>query len=149
MLHRRIDKTPLEWLLHAWTAVNLVVGIFVIVPMLANEQVRATGYLFVAVSLLAVLLMLAAVLVWKLFRPTFAVLLAGTVFWGLQIFSLRQPDALYLLRLGLSMDFRLTSNPDFILAVNVLAVMVALLFAVAAKERWDANAASTAARGRN
>lgn len=133
-------KTPLEWLLFVWTAANVVLGAAVVLPMLANEQLRATGYLFTAALVLGVLLVLGIVLTWKLMRPTFAVLVAGTIFWGLQIFSLRQPDAIYLLRVGLSMDFRLTSDPAFIVAVNVLAVMITLMFAVAAKDRRDRHA---------
>jgi len=144
-LHRT-KKTPLEWLLFAWTAINVVIGAAVILPMLGNAQLRATGYLFAAALLLGVLLILGVVLVWKLMHPTFAVLVAGTIFWGLQIFSLRQPDAMYLLRLGLSMDFRLNSDPNFIVAVNVLAVMVTLMFAVAAKDRWDRQSTAGASR---
>jgi uncharacterized membrane protein len=137
MPRNRTTKTPLEWLLFAWTAINVVVSAAVVLPMLGNEQLRATGHLFAAALLLGVLLILGLLLAWKLMQPTFAILVAGTIFWGLQIFSLRQPDAMYLLRLGLAMDFRLNSDPDFIVAVNVLAVMVTLMFAVAAKDRWD------------
>ncbi len=137
MPQNRTTKTPLEWLLFAWTAINVVLGAVVVLPMLGNEKLRATGHLFTAALLLGVLLVLGILLTWKLMRPTFAVLVAGTIFWGLQIFSLRQPDAIYLLRLGLAMDFRLTSDPNFIVAVNVLAVMITLMFAVAAKDRWD------------
>ncbi len=140
MPRNRVTKTPLEWLLFAWTAINVVVGAAVVLPMLGNAQLRATGYLFAAALLLGVLLILGVLLAWKLMQPTFAVLVAGAIFWGLQIFSLRQPDAIYLLRLGLSMDFRLNSDPDFIVAVNVLAVMITLMFAVAAKDRWDQRA---------
>lgn len=135
--NRTTKKTPLEWLLFAWTAINVVVGAAVILPMLGNEQLRATGHLFAVALLLGAVLILGLLLTWKLMRPTFAVLVAGVIFWGLQIFSVRQPDAMYLLRLGLSMDFRLNSDPNFIVAVNVLAVMVTLMFAVAAKDRWD------------
>jgi uncharacterized membrane protein len=137
MPRNRITKTPLEWLLFAWTAINVVIGAAVVLPMLGNAQLRATGYLFAFALLLGVLLILGLLLAWKLMRPTFAVLVAGAIFWGLQIFSLRLPDAMYLLRLGLSMDFRLTSDPNFIVAVNVLAVMITLMFVVAAKDRRD------------
>ncbi len=135
-------KTPLEWLLFAWTAINVVVSAVVVLPMLANEKVRATSPLFIATLVLGVVLVFGLALVWKLWRPTFAILVAGAIFWGVQIFSLRQPEAVYLLRMGLTMDFRLNSDPNFTVAINVLALMVTLLFAVAAKDRRDGRAAT-------
>lgn len=137
-------KTPLEWLLFAWTAINVGVGAIAVLPMLANEKLRATGYLFAAALVLSVVLALGLVLTWKLWRPTFAILVIGAIFWGVQIFSLRQPEAIYLLRMGLTMDFRLNSDPNFTIAINVLALMVTLMFVVAAKDRRDGRAGTGA-----
>ena len=131
------SKTPLEWLLHAWTGANVLIGALVTLPLLFNPQVRASGPLLSAVILLLLAIVAGALLTWRMFRPSVAVLAWGTLFWALQILSLKMPGALYKFRLGLSMDLRLNSDPDIIVAVNVLGVMLTLMFAVALKDRLD------------
>jgi hypothetical protein len=141
-------KTPLEWLLHLWTAGNVLVAAWVMAPLPFNPQLRESGHLLFAVLVMAVAIASGALLVWKLFKPTVAVMIYGTVFWALQIFSLKKPDAIYLFRLGLSIDFRLTSDPDFIVAVNVLGVMLTLMFGMALKDRLDARDTAAAKQGK-
>jgi hypothetical protein len=124
-------KTKLELLLLAWTALNVAIGIWV----LLTGQLHVFGSGLVTVLPLAIGLPAAAFLLWHLLKPTRAVLLLGTLFWALQIVSVRLPDALYKFRLGLSVDFRLTDNPNYIVAINLLAIIATAMFATAAARR--------------
>ena len=138
MTHPRMTK--LEIALFAWTALNVAVGIWV----LLTGQLQVFGSGVMTVLPLAIGLPAAGFLLWRLLRPTRSVLLFGTLFWAFQIISVRFPDALYKFRLGLSLDFRLTDDPSRVVAINLLAILVTILFAIAAKGRSSTTAVATA-----
>jgi len=135
MTHSRMTK--LEMALFAWTALNVAIGVWV----LLTGQLQVFGSGLSAILPLAVGLPAAGFLLWRLLRPTRFILLFGTLFWALQIISVRFPDALYKFRLGLSIDFRLTDNPTYLVAINLLAIVVTILFALAASQRSEARGA--------
>jgi len=123
--------TKFELVLFAWTALNFAVGVWVLFT--GKFQVYGAGlapFLPLAIGLPA-----AGLLLWQLLKPTRAALLFGTLFWALQIASARLPETLYKFRVGLSVDFRVTDNPNYIVAVNLLAVVVTIMFAIAAARR--------------
>ena len=121
----------LEIALFIWTVLNVAIGAWVLL----------TGQLQIFGSGLAVWLPLliglpaAGFLLYRLLRPTRAILLFGTLFWALQTVSVQFPDALYKFRLGISFDFRLTDNPNYVVAINIFAIVVVVLFAIAAADR--------------
>ena len=113
-------KTKLELLLFVWTALNVAIGVWVVLTgQLTSYGSGAEVWIPLAIALPASL-----VLLWRLREPTRTLLLFGTLFWALQIVSVRLPDALYKFRLGLSVDFRLTDDPSLVVAVKPEGVEV-------------------------
>ena len=92
-----------------------------------------TGFVTVVPLLAGVVA--ATLLIWSLLRPTRVVLLFGTLYWALQIFSVQFPDALYAFRLGISIAFDVISNSSYTVGINLLAIIVTALFASAAIAR--------------
>lgn len=131
MTHLDSRKTKLELVLLAWTALNVAIGVWA----LLTGQLQVFGAGLVTLLPLAIGLAAAGFLLWRLLTPTRGVLLFGALLWALQIVSVLLPGALYKFRLGLSVDFRLTDNPDYVVAVNLLAIVVTTMFAIAAARR--------------
>lgn len=132
--------TKLELTLFAWTALNVAIGVWVLFT--GSFQLYGAGlapFLPLAIGLPA-----AGLPLWQLLKPTRAALLFGTLFSALQIASVRMPEALYKFRLGLSVDFRVTDNLNYVVAVNLLAVVVTAMFAIAAARRSARPQAATA-----
>jgi hypothetical protein len=131
MTDSEFQKTKLEIVLMIWTALNVAVGIWVI----ATGDVKVYGTGLSVFAPLVIGLAAAGLLLWRLFKPTRSVLILGTLFWALQIVSVRLPNALYAFRLGLAINFRLTDNPGCVVSVNLLAILVTISFAIAAVRR--------------
>ena len=132
--------TKLELLLLAWTALNVVVGVWILLT--GTFQIYGAGLLpFLP---LAIGLPAAGFLLWQLLKPTRASLLFRTLFWALHTVSVRMPDALYKFRLGLSVDFQVTDNAEYVVAVNLLAVVVTVMFGIATARRSAKPQAATA-----
>jgi hypothetical protein len=124
--------TKLEIGLFAWTAISVAIGIWVI----ATRPLQLFGSGFAALLPPVGWLLATGFLLWGLRRPTRLILMFGAFFWALQIVSVRFQDALYSFRLGLSINFRVVDNP--LVTINLLAIPVAILFALAASRRDDA-----------
>ena len=131
MTHFDSRKTELELVLFAWTALNVAIGVWV----LLTGQLQVFGSGLLTFLPLAIGLPAAGFLLWRLLNPTRGILIFGTLFWALQIVSVLLPGALYKFRLGLSVDFRLTDSPNYAVAINLLAVVVTAMFAIAAASR--------------
>jgi len=133
--------TKLETALYAWTALNVAIGTWV----LLTGQIHTFGSGLAAWIPLLIGLPSAGFLLYRLRKPTRAILLFGTLFWVLQTISVQVPDALYKFRLGISFDFRLTDNPNYVVTINLFAIVVSILFAIAAADRpASANQVATA-----
>ena len=129
MTNSRISKFEIGLL--AWTSLNVAIGIWLLFT--GELEVFGSGIASMLPLLLGV--PAAAYLLWRLLNPTRSVLMFGALFWALQIIRVRFPDSLYAFQLGLSIDFRLTDNPRFVVSINLLAVLVTILFVVAARRR--------------
>ena len=127
MTNTRNRMTVLELALYAWTALNTAIGIW----LLLTGSLRLYGPPLLAWIPIAIVVPAAVFLLWRMVRPTQAVLLFGTIFWAVQTLSVQQPHALYRFRLGLSLDFRVSDNPEFVVAINLLGILVTALFAYA------------------
>ncbi|WP_156969003.1 hypothetical protein [Arenimonas metalli] len=132
--------TNLETALFAWTALNVAIGLW----LLFTEKLQTIGSGFWALLPLAIGLPVAGFLLWRLLQPSRGILLFGALFWALQIISVSFSDALFKFRLGLSVDFRLTDSPTYVVAINLLAVVLTILFSVAAGKRLKTGAATAA-----
>ena len=123
--------TKLEIALYIWTALNIAIGIWI----LFTGQLRIYGTGLVVWIPFLIGLPAAGFLLYKMLRPTRAILLFGALLWALQTIRVQFPDALYEFRLGLSLDFRLTDNSNYVVAVNLLAIAMAILFVISAAHR--------------
>ena len=123
--------TKLELALYIWTALSVAIGSWVLLT--GQIQIFGSGlgvWLPFLIGLSA-----ATLLLYRLLRPTRSILLFGTLFWAFQTISIEFPDSLYKFRLGISFDFRLTDNPTYVVAINLFAIVVVVLFAIAAANR--------------
>ena len=136
----KLPGTVLEAALFLWNALNLVVCI----GAMFTGSWRVYGSGFKVLLPLLILFPAAIILLWRLAKPTRTTLWFGALFWALQVLSVRFPDALYRYRIGLSVDFRLTNDPSCIVAINLLALLTTVLFAVAAKRHTAASVTQSA-----
>lgn len=83
----------------------------------------------------AIGLVATAFLLWRMLNPTQSVLVFGTIYWILQIVSVQLPGGLYEFHFGLTVDVRLTDNPNYVVEVNLLALVIAIMFGIAAARR--------------
>ena len=128
---KRLGLTTLEATLFAWTAFSVVIAIWVLAT--SNLQVYGSGISVIWPS--AVGLLFAGFLLWKLRKPTRAVLAIAAFYWALQIVTVRFPHSLYSFSLGLSLNLRITDSQEHFVSVNAIAFLMAILFAVAAGNR--------------
>jgi hypothetical protein len=137
------EKKPtlFEWLLYGWLCLNVADVIWVIVGA-ADTPLSVYGsggvWAWIGTALVILLGVVATCwLLWRLLTPTWIVLVLATVFYLFQIVELRAPGWAIAFRLGFCVEIRLTDDPDFLVSINLVAIVSAFLYGVAAHHRFE------------
>jgi hypothetical protein len=136
------EKKPtlFEWLLYGWLCLNVADVIWLIVGADASFSVYGSGGVSAWIGSALVILLEAVAtgwLLWRLLTPTWVVLGLAVVFYLFQIVELRTPGWAFAFRLGFGVEIRLTNDPDFLVTINLVAIVSAFLYGVAAYHRFE------------
>ncbi|MGO4703254.1 hypothetical protein [Dyella sp. 2RAB6] len=124
--------TAFEWALYGWLCLNVAIGIHVI-----GGGVVIYGSGWRVWTLLPIGLISAGLLIWRLLKPTWITLGLAAVFYLFQVVEVRLPDGLYAFQLGLTVKYRVFDDPDLVVRINLLAIVTAWLFGLAAYRRFE------------
>jgi hypothetical protein len=134
-------RTMLEGFLFWWLAANCL--IFVVLLFLAAVlpssvvKITLSGSTSLVLALMALIPILGAwaYLAWKMRAPTPRVLLFGAIFFLLAIVHIEWRSGLWSLNPVFAVRFTLLSNPSFVIQMDVVALVVSMLFAIAWRRR--------------
>lgn len=129
------EKKPtiFEWALYGWLCFNVAVGL----RLLGGPGVIIYGEAWRGSGVLIIGLMSAALLIWRLLKPTWITLGLAAVFYLFQVVEVQYPDAVYAFQLGLTVKYRITDDPNLVININVLALVAASLYGLAAYRRFE------------
>lgn len=143
--------TKLELGLYVWGVVNATFVLFLLLGLsLGILTPRAASILGRPLSaqlwlLFAPSLITAAILYYFLLRPTPLLLFLAALYWLMQAVTIHLADGFfYGIRLGFALNFRVTDNPDFLVTINLVAVLCSALCVIAAVRRGKAAPSSQA-----
>lgn len=127
--------TVLEWLLYGWLCLNAAVGLWLLqggaTPIIIYGS-SWTVWIPPAIGATA-----TALLLWRLLAPNWITLGLAALYYLLQAIEVRLPDALFAFQLGITVKYRITDDPDFVVKLNLLAIACACLYGVAAYHRFE------------
>jgi len=130
--------TTLEWLLYAWLCLNTFLGLRLLLEGLYGQgyfTIYGSGWT-VGIPLIFGL-SATAILLWRLLTPTWINLGFAAGLYLLQTIVVLLPGRAYGFQLGICVNYLLIDDPGYIVKINLLAIVGAALYGVAAYWRFD------------
>lgn len=126
-------STAFEWALYGWLCFNVTLGFYLL--RLPGMTIYGSGWRVLIPPVMGTIA--TGLLLWRLLKPTWITLCFASLFYVLQIVEVKLPDALYAFQLGLTVKFRITDDPDFVVRLNLVAIATAWLYGLAAYRRFE------------